>query len=162
MTTPTTTRKATAPRKTTAAKTTTTKAAADPGTVSSGSDKLDALVRALDDVELTDQHSLNAFCEALRKLSSRLAVETAIGAGQLTAGAKEMAKGSGKWFLMGLDVRYSMRKVTKALEAASDSLGDAAASAVSAWAIFEAEFDEVLNKAATKTSTPKSFHISED
>lgn len=159
MTTPAAAKKATAPRKTT-----TTRAAstADDSPVSSGSQKMDALVKALEDVELTDQHSLNAFCEALRKLSGRLAVETAIGSGQLTAGAKAMAKGSGNPFLMGLDVKLKMRRVTRALDACADHLGSAAAAAVTAWTTFETEFEEVLNKSARKPSTPKSFHIAED
>lgn len=148
--------------KTTASRARTTAKAPDPGTASTGSDKLDALVKALDDVELTDQHSLNAFCEALRKLCSRLAVETAIGTGQLEAGAKAMAKGNGNPFLMGIDVRFKMRKVTKALGSASDHLGDAAASAVSAWTIFEAEFAEILDKSARKTQAAKGFTITED
>jgi uncharacterized phage infection (PIP) family protein YhgE len=153
-------KKATTPRKTTTGGS--RPVPEDSGPVSSGSDKLDALVRALDDVELSDQHSLNAFCEALRKLASRLAVETAIGSGQLTAGAKVMAKGTGNPLLMGLDVRLKMRKVTKALDSASDHLGDAAAQAVTAWSVFEAEFEEALNKSARKAATPRGFTIKED
>jgi hypothetical protein len=160
MTTPAPAKKTAAPRKTAAAP----KAASPVGDTgaSTGSQRIDALVKALEDVELTDQHSLNAFCEALRKLSGRLAVETAIGSGQLTAGAKAMAKGSGNAFLMGLDVKLKMRRVTRALDACADHLGSAAASAVTAWTTFEAEFEEVLNKSTRKPSTPKSFHISED
>lgn len=144
---------AAAPRKT---------AAAPTSPASTGSDKMDALVRALDDVELTDQHSLNAFCEALRRLGHKLAVETALASGQLTAGAKAMAKGSGNPFLMGLDVKIKIHRVTKALDSASDHLGEAAADAVTAWATFEAEFAEVLEKSNSQVHRPSTFHISED
>jgi hypothetical protein len=155
-------KKTAAPAKKTAAPPKPTAAPTVNVTVSTGSDKIDALVRALDDVELTDQHSLHAFCEALRKLSHKLAVETAIASGQLSAGAKAMAKGSGNPFLMGLDVKVKIRRVTKSLESASDHLGDASSAAVLAWSTFEAEFEEVLSKSSRQPATPRSFHISED
>lgn len=162
MTTAPAAKKAAAPRKTAAAKPAATASEASDSPVSTGSQRIDALVKALEDVELTDQHSLNAFCEALRKLCGRLAVETAIGSGQLTAGAKAMAKGSGNPFLMGLDVKLKMRRVVRALDACADHLGSAAASSVLAWTTFETEFEEVLSKTSRKPVTPKSFHITED
>jgi len=151
-----------APAKKTAAPRKTTSPVSSTGAVPTGSSKINALVKALDDVELTDQHTLNAFCEALRLLCTKLAVETALGSGQLTAGAKAMAKGSGKVFLLGLDTKMKIRKVTKALESVSDHLGSAAADAVTAWATFETEFEDLLTTAKTKADSPKTFHINQN
>lgn len=127
--------------------------------VSSGSQTIDQMVKALDQIELTDQHTLHAFLQAGRALAHKIAVETSMAAGELTAGGKEMAKGSGNPLLMGIDVRLKLRRVTKRLDAAAEHMAQAAAEYSATWITFEREFGEVLNRSRTQVKRPKSFHI---
>lgn len=129
------------------------------GNVSSGSGSIDQMVKALDQIELTDQHTLHAFLQAGRALAHKIAVETSMAAGELTAGGKEMAKGSGHMLLMGIDVRLKLRRVTKRLEAAAEHMAQAAAEYSATWTVFEREFGEVLNQSRTQVKRPKSFNI---
>ena len=129
------------------------------GSVSSGSGSIDQMVKALDQIELTDQHTLHAFLQAGRALAHKIAVETSMAAGELTAGGKEMAKGSGNVLLMGIDVRMKLRRVTKRIDAAADHMGQAAAEYTAAWTVFEREFADVLDRSRTQVKRPKSFHI---
>lgn len=129
------------------------------GGASTGSGSIDQAVKALDQIELTDQHTLHAFLQAGRALAHKIAVETSMAAGELTAGGKEMAKGSGNPLLMGIDVRLKLRKVTKRMEAAAEHQAQAAAEYTAAWVTFEREFGEVLNRSRTQVKRPKSFNI---
>jgi hypothetical protein len=126
---------------------------------SSGSQSIDQMIKALDQIELTDQHTLHAFLQAVRALAHKVAVETSMAAGELTAGGKEMAKGSGNPLLMGIDVRMKIRRVTRQMDAAAEHMAQAAAASTAAWTVFEREFEEILNRSRTKVKRPKSFHI---
>lgn len=129
------------------------------GGASSGSKTIDQMVKSLDQIELTDQHTLHQFLQAGRALAHKIAVETSMASEELAAGGKEMAKGSGNPFLMGLDVRLSMRRVTKRLEAAADHMAQAAAEYTATWAVFEREFGDALAQTKTQVKRPKSFSI---
>jgi len=130
-----------------------------PAGGSSGSQSIDQMVKALDQIELTDQHTLHQFLQAGRALAHKIAVETSMASGELSAGGKEMAKGTGNPFLMGLDVRLSMRRVTKRVDAAADHMAQAAAEYTAAWVVFEREFGEALSRTKTQVKRPKSFFI---
>lgn len=123
---------------------------------SSGGSKLDALIKAIDDIEIADQHDLNAFCEAGRKLAHYLAVQTALAGGEIEAGVKEMAKNSGgsRWSMTG-----KIRRVTKRLYNAADHFGSAGADFVGAWTTFEQVFADLLEASESKTKTHKRFTI---
>lgn len=118
-------------------------------------DKLDALIKAMDDIELADQHDLNTFCEAGRKLSHYLAVVTALAAGELEAGAKEMAKANGG----GFTGAFKMRRVTRKLNGAADHFGSAAGAFVATWSEFERVFEEMLSKSSSKPKAHRRFTI---
>jgi len=121
---------------------------------SSGSSKLDALVKAMDDIELTDQHDLHQFCESGRKLAHYLAVVTALAAGELEAGAKEMGHLNRSWGAV-----FKMRRVTKKLNGSAGDFGSAAAGFVAAWTTFEQVFGEIMD-GRNKPAKPKRFTIS--
>jgi hypothetical protein len=125
------------------------------GKSASGSDKLADLVKTMD-MDLGDQHDLNAYCEAGRKLAHALAVITSLAAGELEAGAKEMAKNRRG---AGWGATYKIKKVTKHLKNAADHFGSAGAGFVSTWATFEETFAEQLEAAEQKTQTHKRFNI---
>lgn len=130
-----------------------------PASASTGSGSIDQMVKSLDQIELTDQHTLHAFLQAGRALAHKIAVETSMAAGELTAGGKEMARGSGNPLLMGIDVRMKLRRVTKRMEAAAEHMAQAAGEYSASWAVFEREFGEILNRSRTRVKRPKAFHI---
>jgi hypothetical protein len=129
------------------------------GHPASGSQSIDRMVKALDQIELTDQHTLHAFLQAGRALAHKIAVETSMASGELTAGGKEMAKGSGNPLLMGIDVRMKIRRVTKQMDAAAEHMAQAAAAYTATWTVFEREFEEILDRSRTKVKRPKLFSI---
>jgi hypothetical protein len=139
-----------------AARKATPSASASGASRSSGGSKLDALIKAIDDIEIADQHDLNAFCEAGRKLAHYLAVQTALAGGEIEAGVKEMAKNSGgsRWSMTG-----KIRRVTKRLYNAADHFGSAGADFVGAWTTFEQVFADLLEASESKTKTHKRFTI---
>lgn len=112
---------------------------------------LTALIRGFVDQELSDQNDLHAFCEMGRALCHRLAVETHLAAGELTAGAKEMGRQNRSWGAV-----FKMRRVTKRLNKIGDGFAENAGEFVGVWTAFEAAFGELLEG----TDKPKNRHFS--
>jgi hypothetical protein len=128
--------------------------ASRPARKSSGGGGIEALVKAMDEVGLSDQHDLNEFCEAGRKLSHYLAVQSALAAGELTSGARDMAKLGHQWA-----AAWKMKRVTKHLEASADHFASAASGFVSAWSTFEQVYADILEKSETKAKSHQRFTI---
>lgn len=111
-----------------------------------------ALIKAFTAQELTDQNDLNAFCEMGRALCHRLAVETHLASGELTAGAKEMGKQHRSWGAV-----FKMRRVTKRMDRIGDGFATLAAEFVGTWQQFEAVFGDLMD--AERPKTAKRFTI---
>lgn len=112
-----------------------------------------SLIKGFMAQELTDQNDLHAFCEMGRALCHRLAVETHLASGELTAGAKEMGRHNRSWGAV-----FKMRRVTKRLDRAGDGFATLAAEFVGAWTQFETAFGELLD-GADKPKRTKHFAI---
>ena len=112
-----------------------------------------SLIRGFVSQELTDQNDLHAFCEMGRALCHRLAVETHLASGELTAGAKEMGRQNRSWGAV-----FKMRRVTKRLDRAGDAFAANAAEFIGAWTQFEVVFGEILD-GADKPKKTKHFAI---
>lgn len=115
---------------------------------------LASLIRGFVDMELADQNDLQAFCDLGRALFHRLAVEVHLAGGELTAGAKEMAKKNRMW-----GAQRRMARVTKRLDAIGDACAKSAAEFIATWAAFEKEFADILDGAEKKADKPRHFGI---
>jgi hypothetical protein len=130
-------------------------AASGTGRAPSGSSKLGDIIERMSEAGLADQHDLNAFCEDGRKLAHYLAVLTALAAGELECGARDMAKQHGG----GWGAAWRIKRVTKRLHNTADHFGSAGAGFVGAWTEFERVFAEMLDQAESKTKSHKRFTI---
>lgn len=123
-----------------------------------GSRSIDVLLKALDDVEFGGSGDIHRFCEALRALGHKLAVETSMSSGQLEARLKAEAKSNATLNIPGVNARTAIRRVVRQLSGAADHFADAAACAVSAWTTYEKEFDALIYPEGKKpTKRPFSF-----
>lgn len=129
------------------------------GGASTGSNRLDALVKALESVQLSDQHDLHAALEAFRALGHRLAVEGMMMAGELEAGVKATAKANSAVGVVGFSATRKIRRTLKAFRAMADHFASAGGSAVAAWTAFEKDFEEDLTPTKTKPKSRRGFSI---
>lgn len=121
---------------------------------------LQALLAAIDNVEIRDQHDLNEFLEGLRKLLHYVAVQGQLAAGEIEAGAKEQAKTQATLGIVGFDIRRRIRRVTKLIESSANHCAQGAADAVKAWHAMERLLDEL--QPDTKAVRPRGFAINLD
>jgi len=129
------------------------------GRTGTGSDRIDALVRALDDIQIEDQHDLHAILEAFRKLGHRLAMESMLTGSELEAGLKQAARGGSVFGTVGFGTHRKIRRTLKALRTMADGFAGASASAVVAWRAFEKDFAEDLAPTRTRPAPRKGFRI---
>lgn len=122
-----------------------------------GNKNLALLVKSLETIQISSVGELNEFLEALRALSRMLAVYTALAAGEAKANMTAAAKSNARLSTPGFNARMSIRRVTKHIDAAANSLADTAALAVSAWTTFEKEFDAVLQNSAHTPRAKRKF-----
>lgn len=121
---------------------------------SSGGGKSDlaAMVQKFVDQEMGDQNDLHSFCEMGRAILHRMAVETHLAAGELTAGAKEMGRQNRQWGAV-----FKMRRVTKQLEKAAEGMAETASGFVKTWTAFESAFGEIMSSPDKRK--PKHFTV---
>lgn len=110
-----------------------------------GSASLQALIRSLETVQFDGSEDVNSFCEALRALGHRLAVEASLGGIELEQVMKAQAKASGKLGIPNFDMVRSARNVAKKLNRAAAHFADGAGEAVAAWHLFEKEFEAKIH-----------------
>lgn len=135
-------------------------AAPEPGAGGSagrGNQTLQALVKAIDNVELKDQHDFQEFAEAIRRLGHYVSVQVHLGAGELEAGAKQMARGEATLGVPGFSIRARIRSVIKPLNSAANHFAQGAADAVKSWHAMESMLDEIAT--AAKPAKPRGFSI---
>lgn len=124
-------------------------APAGPAPAAKTGSSLADLAAAIETVEFTSSADLQVFCEALRKLGHKLAVEVAMGSGELEAALTAAIKADATFHVPGINARTSVRRVVKHLKNCADSFADAAASAVGAWKSMEEEFGEAMYPGGT-------------
>lgn len=125
------------------------------GAAPSGKDRLEKLVAIIGETGVSDQHDLAQLCEAVRALEHYVAVNLMMSAAELQAGAKQMDKRRG--LISGFTASRRMKKVTKAMTAAASSAADAAGQIISAYSIFEKEFEADLE--GRKAKQRRGFDI---
>lgn len=124
-----------------------------------GSTRLDALVKSLEDVQLSDQHDLHRALEAFRLLGHRLAIEAMMMSHELEEGVKAAAKQQSRTGVVGWSARSKIRRTVKAFRNMADSFAGAAAGAVTTWNAFEKDFEDDLTPTRTKPGRAKGFSI---
>lgn len=130
---------------------------AQPG--GTGSGRLDSLVKALENVQLSDQHDLHEALEAFRALGHRLAVEAMMMAGALEEGTKATARANSRVGVVGISAHRKIRRTVKAFQSMADGFAGAAGSAVAAWNAFCKDFEDDLSVSKTKTKAHKGFAV---
>lgn len=128
-----------------------------PGGNGRGNQTLRALVDAIDNVELKDQHDFHEFAEAIRKLGHYVATQVHLGAGELEAGAKEMARSEATLGIVGFGIRSRIKRVIKPLESAAAHFAQGASDAVKSWHAMESMLDEIHT--ASKVTKPRGFSL---
>jgi hypothetical protein len=123
-----------------------TKNAAPQQQGNTGSSRLNALIQALETVQIENQYDLHEFCEALRGLGHRLAVETMMGSHELEAGLKEQAKADATLGIPGFDSRRAIRGTIRQFKSCADHFASAAGCAAAGWTSFEKNFDQALSR----------------
>lgn len=118
---------------------------------------LSTLLKAIDSVQIHNQHDLHEVLEALRKLSNYVAVQAMCAAHEVEAGAKEMARAEATLGIVGLGVRAEMRRVTRAMEGGANHFMAASADFVKAWHAMEKFLDDI--NGAQKPQKARSFTI---
>jgi hypothetical protein len=126
---------------------------------STGSSRLDALVKALEDIQISDQHDLHRMLEAFRMLGHRLAIEAMMASHELEEGVKAAAKQQSRMGVVGWSARSKIRRTVKAFRNMADSFATAAAGAVTTWNAFEKDFADDLAPTRTKPGRAKGFSI---
>lgn len=129
------------------------------GRQGTGSNRLDALVKALEDVTLEDQHDLHRALEAFRMLGHRLAMEAMVMGAELEAGINQAAKNDSVIGVVGFSARRKIKRTLRAFRTMAEGFASAGASAVTAWGAFEKDFAEDLAPAKTKPSARKGFRV---
>ena len=134
---------------------------ANPGPVDrgTGSDRLDVLVKALEGVQLSDQHDLYRAMEAFRMLGHRLAIEGMMLGQELEEGVKAAARQNSVLGVASWSDRAKIKRTLKAFRSMSDSFAAAAAGAVATWSAFERDFADDLSPAKTKPAKRRGFSI---
>jgi hypothetical protein len=129
------------------------------GRSGSGSKSLDALVKALETVQISDQHDLHEALEAFRMLGHRLAMEALLMGSELEAGVKQAAKNDSALGVVGFSAHRKIKRTMRAFRTMADGFASAGASAVTAWRAFEKDFADDLAPAKTKPAARKGFRI---
>jgi hypothetical protein len=124
-----------------------------------GSNRLDVLVKALESVQLSDQHDLHEALEAFRMLGHRLAVEAMMMSHELEEGVKAEARNRSMVGVVGWSARSKIRRTVKAFRNMADAFAAAGAGAVATWKAFERDFEEDLSPTKTKPRGRKGFTI---
>lgn len=124
---------------------------------STGNKKMDTLAKQLETIQIGSVGELHEFLEALRGLSTTLAVYTALAAGEAKANLTAAAKSDSRLNIPGFNSRMAIRRVTKDIERAADELADVAVAAVRAWTTFEKEFDTVLQNSPQAVRAKRTF-----
>lgn len=124
-----------------------------------GSNRLDVLVKALESVQLSDQHDLHQALEAFRMLGHRLAVEAMMMSHELEEGVKAEARNRSKVGVVGWSARSKIRRTVKSFRGMADAFAAAGAGAVATWKAFEKDFEEDLSPTKTKPQGRRGFSI---
>jgi hypothetical protein len=124
-----------------------------------GSNRLDVLVKALESVQLSDQHDLHQALEAFRMLGHRLAVEAMMMSHELEEGVKAEARNRSKVGVVGWSARSKIRRTVKAFRGMADAFAGAGAGAVATWKAFEKDFEDDLSPTKTKPQGRRGFSI---
>ena len=132
---------------------------AQPGGASDapGNKTLSGLLKAIDGVQVHNQHDFYEVMEAIRQLSAYVAVQAGCISSEIEHGAKAMAKAESTLGVVGLSVRTRLRRVTKKTDSIANHFMTAAGEAVAARHEMEALLDEI--NGAQKPKQSKSFTI---
>ena len=121
---------------------------------------LSSLLKAVDNIQVHNQHDLYEVLEAIRQLGTYAAVQAGCLAHEVDAGARAMAKAESTLGIVGLGIRARIRSVVKDIEGCANGFMQSAGSAVKARHKMEAILDEI--NGAQKPKQAKGFTIQVD
>jgi hypothetical protein len=119
---------------------------------------LTSLIQHLETVTFETPSEVAEFCEAVRALGHRIAVECHLGGTELHESLRAEAKQKGKLNIPNFDMLRAAKKVIRKLNDAAAHFQDGAAQAVAAWKTFEKEFEPLMD-GGKKPQTRKGFRF---
>jgi hypothetical protein len=132
--------------------------AAPADAVPSQRGSLTSLIQHLETVTFETPAEVAEFCEAVRALGHRIAVECHLGGTELHESLKAEAKNKGKLNIPNFDMLRAGKKVVRKLNSAAAHFQDGAGEAVAAWKTFEKEFEPLMD-GGKKPQTRKGFRF---
>lgn len=125
------------------------------------SQDVQALVRAIESVEIASGEDLQAFLDRVRALCHKLAVLVSMAGGELVANVTAEARNAGKTSLINVRDIGGIRRVGKSMDRAAGDLADCAASLIGAWKTYEQFVEGVAERAGKKrkASVRKGFDL---
>jgi hypothetical protein len=122
-----------------------------------GNRTLTQLMKAIDSVQVHNQHDLYEVLEAFRQLGSYVAVQAGCISSEIDHGARAMAKAESTLGVVGLGVRGRLRRVVRRVDSIANHFMSAAGDAIAARHEMEALLDEIHG--AKKPKQAKGFTI---
>lgn len=120
-----------------------------------GSKKIKALVNSMDALDLSTGTSIREFFEGGRNVLTSMSSEVTSALVLIRDQAEKDAKVNSKWYMLGLDVKRTMRKFDKECSGLADHLMDGAIMFVRCWDVLRTEIIEpMLEGAGRKAPAP--------